>query len=71
MMTKIERLYGVKDAYWMRLPYDVALEEKIACANTVISEIHSKKFCDVTNDDSQRKNECLNAIRFNEGLLNE
>ena len=70
-MQTIERLYGVKIAFWKNMTYSRALTVKNECANRVISSIHAKKFKDVTNDDTRRKNECLRAIRHNEGLLNE
>ena len=70
-MTKIQRLYYVKEAYWLDMSYRKALNTKIALANVVISLIHSKNYAQVSNDDTMRKNECLRAIKHNEELLNE
>lgn len=70
-MKKIERLYGVKTAFWNCMNYQHALIVKNECAINVIKSIHAKKFVDVTNDDTYRMNECLRAIRFNEELLSE
>ena len=70
-LTKIERLYGVKEAFWKHLSYSQALELKNTLAKRIIESIHNKGYQYVTNDDTLRKDECVKAIRFNEGLLNE
>lgn len=67
-MTKLEYLYGVKNATWKELPYLEAFELKNTLANKVLIEILNTHY---SLRDEARRREVLRAIKFNEARIRE
>jgi hypothetical protein len=67
-MTKLEYLYGVKNATWKELPYLEAFELKNKLAQEVVSEILEQHY---SIRDEARLRAVLKAIAFNEERMRE
>ncbi len=67
--NKTKYLYGRDNLRgFSKLPYKEVLESKISLTNLLIEELLKEHYLE---RDSQRINDCISAIKFNEELLKE